>query len=322
MKVAIIGSGAYGSALGKMFLKNTSDVIMWTAFEKEALELRSGRCAKLEGENLPLFNATTSIEQAIDGASLIVIALPAFCVEDVFKKFYHLIKSDQHLLIATKGIENESCLFIRDIILKYLDTDKIAVISGPSFAVDIVRDAPVGLSLASTNKDTIKLVKKLLEGDTFKLRETDDLIGIEICGAIKNVIAIASGIIAGMGYPESTQAMFITESLHDIKNVIKSFGGSKDSILSFAGFGDLLLTATSKKSRNFNFGFLFGSGALHMSAEEYEKKTTVEGLNTLRSMRKLLSERKEEMPIIDLIHEIIYEGKKPEALILYLINKS
>lgn len=322
MKVAIIGSGAYGSALGKMFLKNTSNVVMWTAFEDEAEELRRGICKKLEGEILPHFMVETSLEKAVTGASLIVIALPAFCVEDVFKKFYHLINSNQHILIATKGIENESCLFIKDIILKYLNTDKLAVISGPSFAVDIVRDAPVGLSLASRNEETIKLVKTLLEGDTFKLRETDDIIGIEICGAIKNVIAIAAGIISGMGYPESTQAMFITESLHDIKNLIKSFGGSKDSILSFAGFGDLLLTATSKKSRNFNFGFLLGSGSLNMSASEYEKKTTVEGLNTLRSMRKLLSERKEEMPIIDLIHEIIYEGKEPEALILYLINKS
>lgn len=322
MKVAIIGSGAYGSALGKMFLKNTSNVVMWTAFEDEAEELRRGICKKLEGEILPRFMVETSLEKAVTGASLIVIALPAFCVEDVFKKFYHLINSNQHILIATKGIENESCLFIKDIILKYLNTDKLAVISGPSFAIDIVRDAPVGLSLASHNEETIKLVKTLLEGDTFKLRETDDIIGIEICGAIKNVIAIAAGIIAGMGYPESTQAMFITESLHDIKNLIKSFGGSKDSILSFAGFGDLLLTATSKKSRNFNFGFLLGSGSLNMSASEYEKKTTVEGLNTLRSMRKLLSERKEEMPIIDLIHEIIYEGKEPEALILYLINKS
>lgn len=322
MKVAIIGSGAYGSALGKMFLKNTSNVVMWTAFEDEAEELRRGICKKLEGEILPRFMVETSLEKAVTGASLIVIALPAFCVEDVFKKFYHLINSNQHILIATKGIENESCLFIKDIILKYLNTDKLAVISGPSFAIDIVRDAPVGLSLASHNEETIKLVKTLLEGDTFKLRETDDIIGIEICGAIKNVIAIAAGIISGMGYPESTQAMFITESLHDIKNLIKSFGGSKDSILSFAGFGDLLLTATSKKSRNFNFGFLLGSGSLNMSASEYEKKTTVEGLNTLRSMRKLLSERKEEMPIIDLIHEIIYEGKEPEALILYLINKS
>ena len=178
-------------------------------------------------------------------------------------------------------------MFVADIFRRHVKTKKYAIISGPSFAVDIVTNCPIGLSLASENKKTRMTVKKALESDSIKLRETRDVIGVEICGSIKNVIAIAAGMLDGMGYPESTQAMFITESLHDIKELISNLGGDRKTILSFAGFGDLLLTATSKKSRNFSYGYMLGAKKSKEEINEYVSKTTTEGIYTIQSIYKL-----------------------------------
>ena len=154
-----------------------------------------------------------------------------------------------------------------------------------------------------------------------KLRPTDDIVGTELCGAIKNVIAIASGMITGMGYPDSTSAMLITESLHDIKNLINALGGNKMTILSFAGFEDLLLTCTSIKSRNYTLGKLIGEGKSAKDIEDYINNNTIEGLYTLKSIRKLLNNKNIEMPIIDLIYDIIINKKEPSNLAKFLIEK-
>lgn len=153
-----------------------------------------------------------------------------------------------------KSIEQDTCLFLNDVLAKYIDTKNLCVISGGSFAIDIVSKMPVGLSVASKNENARKIVKEAFQNSHFKLRETDDIYGVEICSSIKNVIAIAAGILDGLNANESTKAMFITESLHDIKELVNKLGGDKKAILSFAGFGDILLTCTSPKSRNFSFG--------------------------------------------------------------------
>ena len=158
---------------------------------------------------------------------------------------------------------------------RYIDSDNVAVISGPSFAVDIASLCPIGLSLATSNEETDSLIKKTLQNDYLKLRSTHDIVGVELCGSIKNVIAIAAGILDGMGFPESTQAMFITESLHDIKSLINALGGDGNTILSFAGFGDLLLTCTSVKSRNYSFGKMIGNCTDKKEIDEYKTKLLV-----------------------------------------------
>ena len=261
MKVTILGSGAYGIALALMFNKNNCDITIWERFEDKAKDIIKHRENKqvLPGVKIPdNIKITADLEDSIVGSELIVIAIPAGFVDEVTLKIKDIVSKEQHICIASKGIEQDTCLFVDDVVRKYIKSKKIAVISGPSFAVDIAKYVPIGLTIASKCKKTIKVVKKSLENDTLKLRETDDMIGTEICGSIKNVMAIASGMLDGMGLPESTQAMFITESLHDIKELIKALGGEGKTVLSFAGFGDLLLTCTSTKSRNFTFGKIIG----------------------------------------------------------------
>ena len=324
MNIAILGTGAYGIALALMFHKNNNNIKMWTKFEdeKDRILKEHENSKVMPGIKIPKdIIISTDFNEVVNDANLIVVAVPAAFVDDVsfeLSKCYH---EDQYVLLASKGIERDSCLFVGDIFRRHVKTKRYAIISGPSFAVDIVTNCPIGLTLASENKKTREVVRKALESDSIKLRDSRDVIGVEICGSIKNVIAIAAGILDGMGYPESTQAMFIVESLHDIKELISKLGGERKTILSYAGFGDLLLTATSKKSRNFSFGYLLGSNASKKEIDEYVKNTTIEGLYTLQSIYKLLKDKKVKIPIINLIYDIVEGKQKASILPEFLINK-
>ena len=324
MNIAILGTGAYGIALALMFHKNNNSIKMWTKFEdeKDRILKEHENSKVMPGIKIPKdIIISTDFNEVVNDANLIVVAVPAAFVDDVsfeLSKCYH---EDQYVLLASKGIERDSCLFVGDIFRRHVKTKRYAIISGPSFAVDIVTNCPIGLTLASENKKTREVVRKALESDSIKLRDSRDVIGVEICGSIKNVIAIAAGILDGMGYPESTQAMFIVESLHDIKELISKLGGERKTILSYAGFGDLLLTATSKKSRNFSFGYLLGSNASKKEIDEYVKNTTIEGLYTLQSIYKLLKDKKVKIPIINLIYDIVEGKQKASILPEFLINK-
>ncbi|MDO4962747.1 MAG: NAD(P)H-dependent glycerol-3-phosphate dehydrogenase [bacterium] len=320
MKVTILGTGAYGLALSKILVENKNEVTMWTTFEEEKNELlNTKKSSKIPGYILDdSVKITTNLKEAIDKSTLIVIAIPTAFVTDVCRELKNYISDNQHICIASKGIEQGTCLFIHDMINKQIKTKKIGAISGPSFAIDLVKKIPVGLSVASKCKSTLNIIKNAFCNDHFKLYPTTDIIGIEICGSVKNILAIASGIVDGMGYPISTQAMLITESLHDVKSLIKSLGGSKKTILSFAGFGDILLTCLSEKSRNYTFGKLIGSNASKEKLDEYKKNITVEGLYTLKSIYKLIRNKKIDIPIINIIYDIVFKEKDPIILIDHL----
>lgn len=322
MKVCILGSGAYGLALSHIFIKNKNNVVMWTYSKDEEREIKTKRSSsKLKGYKISNdLKITTSLKRAVKGSSLVVIAVPAIAVDEVSKKLSKEITKDMHILIATKGIENGTCAFLTDVVERYINTNKLAVISGPTFATDIIKDIPIGLSLATTNTRTKNLIKSLMESETTKLRDTMDIIGTEVCGSIKNVMAIASGILEGMKVTDSTKALFLTEALNDIKELIEELGGTKSTILSFAGFGDILMTCTSTNSRNFTYGSLIGEGKLK-EAEDYAKNTTVEGLYTLKSIKELIKREHVKMPIIDLISDIILGNKEKEEILKFLIEK-
>lgn len=323
MKVTVLGTGAYGLALANMLNQNNNEIILWSKFEEEITYLQKENKAKvLPNIKLPSnFKYTFNMEEAVNKSKLIIIAVPAGAVNEVSKQLAKYYKKDMHICIASKGIEQNSCLFVSSVVEKYIKTKKLAVISGGTFAIDMFNNCPLGLSLATRNKNTSLIVKEALENKYLKLRTTNDIIGIEICGSIKNVIAIASGMLSGLGYPDSTSCMFITESLNDIKNLIKALGGNKKTILSFAGFGDLLLTCTSTKSRNYTLGKMIGERKPKEEIDNYINNTTIEGLYTLKSIYKLLRRKKVKMPIIDLIYNIIFKETAPDKLASFLITK-
>lgn len=323
MKIGILGTGAYGMALSNILIDNNCKVTMWTKFEEEKKQLEETRKNEKLIPNFSIsseIKLTTNIKECVEDKELLIIAIPAAFVDSVCKEMKPYIKDD-NILIATKGIEQKTGMFIHQIVKNNLNTKNIAVLSGPSFAINIVSKMPIGLSLATKSKKTKDIVLKAMENNYIKLRTTNDIIGVEICGAIKNVIALSSGIIDGLGANESTKAMLLTEAIHDMKEIIDAFNGDKKTVLSFAGIGDLLLTCTSTKSRNFTYGKLIGMKKEKQEIDTYRKETTIEGLYTLESIYLLLKKKKVNIPIIDLIYEIVIKENNPDKLLTFLVEK-
>ena len=322
MKVAILGCGAYGLALASILVKNKVDVTMWSYKEEEKDKLiKTRKSDKLKNYKIPeCINFSNNMNEVVRGKDLIVIAVPTFSFESTVIKLKECIDKRQPVLIATKGIQQDTCLFLHDVFKKHCK-NKIAVISGPSFAVDIIREVPIGLSLATKHNSVELLVRECFENKLTKFRSTNDIIGVEVCGSIKNVMAIASGMLEGMNATPSTKALFLTESMNDIKELLFALGGKKKTILSFAGFGDILMTSTSSSSRNISFGCLIGEGKSKQVVDNYLKETTVEGMYTLQSIHKLVKKKNVKMPIINLIYDIINGKKDKEEILSFLIEK-
>ena len=322
-KIAMIGTGAYGLGVSISLLKKNESVSMWVENEDKAKFLNNNKkhANILPNIEIPA-NITFSndLDEVIKGTNIVFIAVAAKYIDNIAKKLSKLNIKNKHFCILSKGIEQNTCEFVTDVFKKYIKTKNLSVISGPSFAIDMAHNEPVGLSIASKNIKTIKEIKKVLSSDTVKLRTSNDIIGVELCGSVKNVIAIASGILEGLGYNESTRSFLITESLHDIKSLIYGLGGKKKTILSFAGVGDLLLTATSTKSRNYTYGILIGKKN-YTIADDYLNNNTVEGYYTLKSIYTLIKRKKIDIPIIKLIYEIIINKKEPDTLSEFLIKK-
>ena len=323
MKITILGAGAYGLALAHIINKNNHDITIWTKFTKEQEELETKRTNKNKLSNYKLpknIKITTNLEESIKNKDLILIAIPTNALEETIKNIKNINKKT-HICLATKGIQQKTNKLPDNILKKYIHNKKYGIISGGSFTVDIINDSPIGLTLATKNKETEKIIIKALQTNNTKIRTTKDIKGTEICGSIKNILAIASGILHGMNMPESTIAMFLTEALNDIQELIYQLNGNKKTILSYAGFADIYLTCTSNKSRNFKLGKMIGQNKSKEEINNYIENTTIEGLYTLKSIYDLTKNKKIKIPIINMIYNIIYKNKDPKELINFLITK-
>lgn len=322
MKIGILGAGAYGMAMTSVFDNNGHKIKIWSNSEEEVnLLLTNHKSNKIDYIIPDDFVITTDMKLVVMDADIIVIAVPSEFVRNVCMELNKYFKEEQIICISSKGIENNSCLFMDDVVRQCIKTDNIAVISGGTFAEDMVKEVPVGLTLATKSKLAGDIILKAMENDYVKIQITDDIIGTEICGSIKNVFAIAAGMLEGMKYPESTKSLFMTEVIKDIKFLIKSLGGKEETILSFAGIGDILLTCSSSKSRNYTLGKMIGEERERQEIKKYIDSSTIEGLYTLNSIKKLLKDKEIEMPIIDLISDIIMGKKDLEEFKKILIKK-
>lgn len=321
-KVAILGTGAYGIALSIMFYQNKNQIVMWTKFKEEKDMLEKERIHKKALPSIVIpkpIEFTSNLEKAITGASVIVLAIPAAFIENTInemKPFYQ----NQHIIIATKGFDAEGN-FMHEVVSKYISTPHIGILSGPTFAVDMAKCAPSALTLATLEDETWNICKETLENKYLKLQRSTDKLGTELCGAIKNVMAIASGILEGMNYPISTKAMFVTEAALTISSLTLTLGGEQNSIISFAGFGDLLLTCMSDKSRNFTLGKMIGEKRSKAEIQTYIENTTIEGLHTIGSLKKLFERKHIDVPLINQIASIIENPSDADLLISYLLPK-
>lgn len=323
MKISIIGTGIYGVALALNIAENNHDILMWSENESLVHDFKINQNLEdITDVKIPNnIKLTDNIEEATKNADLIILVTASKYIRNVANSMKDYYKPSIPICIASKGIENDTCMFLSDVVKEVLNTKYLAVISGPTFARDLINKEPSALSLAGNNRKVITLVQKAFSNKYLKLRSNYDIWGTELCGSIKNVIAIAAGILEGLGYLESTRAFLITEALHDIKELLKKLECNPNTILSFAGIGDLILTCSSSKSRNYSFGKLLGAKASKNEIEEYLKNNTTEGYYTLLSIKELTKNRKINMPIISIIYDIAINDKNPEILSEFLMTK-
>ena len=320
MKVSILGAGAYGIALSKILVDNGMDVMIWTKVQDEYDMLTLERC---NNSALPSFKIdknikiTMNMEDAIKDANVIFVATSIKFIKDVLleaKKYY---KKGQHICMACKGITEDDLSFGSEMAQNVLKSKRIAVISGGTFANDMVMDNLMGLVISSHNKSTCKIINKCIYQKNIKTMISSDVLGVELCGAVKNVIAIACGIMDGANYSESTKSMFFTIFLNELVEMIYYLGGSKGTILNYAGIGDLWLTSTSNNSRNYSLGLMIGNKQDKNKIDKYIKNFTVEGFYTLNSIYLLLKKKKYRVKFVDILYEILYKDGNIDLFLNY-----
>lgn len=321
MKICILGAGAYGLALALSFYKNHNQVTVWTKVELEKDEITTTHYNQkaLPGVFIPEDIIITTDLNCVFNADLVVLAIPVNFFRSTCLELKNYVNSDLHYCIATKGIENNTGLFCHEILNSIIPTNNISVLSGPTFAIDLANNSPCGLTLASNSNITYEIVASALQNDYLKIEKSMDIIGVEICGSIKNIMAIIAGMLDGMKATETTKALFLTQAIREVKELITSFQGNSNTMNTLAGVGDLLLTCSSNKSRNFSLGKLVvTTDKDHVL--EYLKNNTVEGYHTLVSIYQLIKEKNIKSPLIETLYSILFQEKQKEELITAFIN--
>lgn len=309
MNVAILGFGEYGKALASVFLDNTENKVrVWNKFEGEFLNLNE---KYLRG------TYTTDLRLAVENAHLVVIAVPVLFLDDLMREFKEIYEG-QDIVIASKGIEVNEGLFAVEIVRKYLGEIPLGVISGGTFASDMKNGYVMGITLGSEVSRIRNRIRNFFECDFLKVQYIDDVMGVSVCGAIKNVMAIGFGMLDGANYPPSSKFLFLTEAIYEIRTLIKFLGGDEKTVMTYAGIDDIMMTCTSVESRNYRLGFMIGKGSSNEEIEEYKSNTTIEGLGTAKAIYKKVLKMEYELPITSIIYKILYEDGSIEKLVKLL----
>ena len=312
MNVSILGCGVFGLALAKTFLDNEENKVMvWSKFEKEVNEF-SEKCLSI--------TFTTNLELAINKADLIVIAIPIAFLEETMKevkKYYN----NQDIVIASKGIDTNTKMFAYEIINKHLNNTYIGVLSGGTFANDMSNKKVMGITLGTNSISIENKIKKSLTSKFLNVQYINDYIGVSICGAIKNVMAIGFGMLDGTNFPSSSKFLFLTETIYEIKSLITTLGGNADTVMSYAGIDDIMMTCTSMESRNYTLGNMIGKNVSKDELNTYKENTTIEGLGTSMAIYELAKEKDINLPISNTIYNILYNDGNINELISLLEKK-
>ncbi len=305
MNVTILGFGVYGQAIATTLLENNINVAVWNRYQQEIDNQKN---------NYPKIKFTTNMEESIKDTELIIIAIPVNFIEETILKL-KTVYQHQDILIASKGIDTKNNKFAYEIIEDILNTKNIGVISGGSFAVDMKNKKVLGFALGTTTNTITTKVKKCLENSYIKIQYTNDIIGVSVCGSIKNVMAIGFGILDGADYPESSRFLFLTKAIYEIQDLIKKLNGNESTVMSYAGLDDIMMTCTSAKSRNYTLGRLIGENSSKEEIDNYKKTTTIEGLGTSKSIYSLAKEKNIDLPITNIIYNILYNNQDFNTLI-------
>ncbi|MBR7179693.1 MAG: NAD(P)H-dependent glycerol-3-phosphate dehydrogenase [Oscillospiraceae bacterium] len=321
MKVSVVGSGAWGTALAIRLCKNGHDVTMWT-FEKNLIEEMetTRRNIRLPGAVLPEGLKISGDYACVRGSKLVVIASPSFPMRSVCRGVAPYIDEDAVVVSVTKGIEDGTCKRMSQIVAEETGK-KVVVLSGPSHAEEVSKDVPTGCLAACEDMELARFVQDAFMCDVFRIYTSPDPVGAELGAALKNVIALCAGICDGMGYGDNTKAMLMTRGLTEIARLGVAMGASKDTFAGLTGVGDLIVTCTSMHSRNRRAGILIGQGKDVQTAMK-EVGAVVEGYYAAKSAWALAQKMGVEMPITEAAYKVLYEGMSARDCTRELLMRS
>lgn len=320
-KISILGSGGWGTALAVMCSSMGHEVSLWSVFEAEINEIKSnGENKLLKGVKIPEdINLTTDIS-CVKNAELVILATPSFAVKSTCEKIKELLAPDAIVANVAKGIDEDSLSRLSEVMQLELREHAIVVISGPSHAEEVARGIPTTVVCSSLSSEAARKVQNILINDRFRVYTNDDIVGVELGGALKNIIALAAGICDGLGLGDNTIAALLTRGLAETARLGVAMGANIQTFMGLSGLGDLVVTCTSKHSRNRRFGTLIGKGYSAKDALD-EVAMTVEGYHATRIAHKLGEKYGVELPIINQCYKVLYEGFDPKESIQTLMSR-
>lgn len=323
MKISILGSGGWGTALA-CILSKKHGVTLWSAFENEISELSETRENKLlKGVKIPeSIELSTDLEHSVKRCEILIFAVPSFAVRETAKKVSPFFDTENQIAVCVaKGLEDSTFSTLGEVIKSELpESGRVCALSGPTHAEEVAREIPTTIVAASDDIKTAQIVQEALMSDKFRIYTSDDMKGVELGGTIKNIIALCAGISDGCGYGDNSKAALMTRGIHEIAKLGVKMGGKKETFYGLSGIGDLIVTCTSMHSRNRRCGILIGQGK---SADEAMKEVNmvVEGIKCLKAVYNASKIYNVEMPITAEAYKIVYENKNPKECVFALMTR-
>lgn len=326
-KATVLGAGSFGTAVAQVLTANFDEVVLWgrDAALIDSLNRTHQNANYLPGLELsPKIRGTTDLPDATRGAEVVVVGTPSQATRDLLGKAHEVIPLGVPIITVAKGIENHTLCTMTEVLEQSLPErfhPHIAVLSGPSFAKEMVLRMPTVVTVASKNETTARAAQALVTSDVFRAYSSVDVVGVQVGGALKNVIAIAAGLSDGLGLGHNSRAAIITRGLAEISRIAVRMGGNPLTLSGLAGMGDLVLTCTGELSRNRKVGFELGKGR---SLEQIlaDMKQVAEGVKTAQSARDLSVKLGVELPICDQVYRIAWEGKSAKAAVADLMGRA
>ena len=312
-KISVIGSGGWGIALTILLHKNRHDLTIWSFDKREAEELKTTRENKTKLPNILLpedIKVTDDLKEAVDNKDVLILAVPSKAIRSVSKSLKDIIKDNQIIVNVAKGLEEDTLKTMTDIIEEELKgkNPQVAVLSGPSHAEEVGKGIPTTCVVSAHNKELTLYLQNIFMNPSFRVYTSPDMLGVEIGGALKNVIALAAGIADGLNYGDNTKAALITRGIKEISALGVAMGGEQSTFYGLTGLGDLIVTCASMHSRNRRAGILLGQGKTLDEAIK-EVNMVVEGVYSAKSALMAAKKYNVEIPIIEQVNAVLFENK-------------
>ena len=323
-KVCILGTGSWGSALGLTLAKKGYEVSMWTLSEEQAIRVNETRenIDYLPGVLFPNnMVVTTSLEDAVVNSSIIVLAVPSQAIRSICNQIKSFVKDEQIIVDVAKGLERGTGLRLSEVVKEELPNNPYVTLSGPSHAEEVARDIPTTVVVASTNIEVAQRVQDIFMSPKFRVYTNPDIVGVELGGALKNIIAFGAGICDGLGLGDNSKAALMTRGIREISRLGIAMGADASTFSGLSGIGDLIVTCTSMHSRNRRAGILIGQGK---SVEETleEVKMVVEGITATEVAYEVSKKLNVDMPITNAIYSILHSNLNPNEVVIDLMMRN